>query len=162
MKTNVKRTVSEYFASISPPGMPLRNEAVFLAVGNIVGFLYSLGFIVRYFQERATLFKYDKMLGYVLREGAKIEPFVELLDDAFIIFLITAVASLTFIALRYSYFHQGSKSIYLMKRLPDPSLRHKMSIKAPVLYCLATLGAMLVCFLLYLVIFYLFTPVQCL
>ncbi|MBR2370400.1 MAG: hypothetical protein IKA82_00100 [Clostridia bacterium] len=161
MKTNAKRTVSEYFISISPPGMSLRSEAVFLAVGNIVGFLYSLGFIVRYFQERATLFKYDKALGYILKEGAKIEPFVELLEDAFVIFLITAVASLSFIIMRYAYFHQGSKSVYLMKRLPDPTLRHKMSIKAPVLYCLLTLGAMLACFLLYLAIYYLFTPTQC-
>lgn len=157
-----KRSAAEYFEAISPPGMSLRFEWSFIIVGAILSFIYSLGFLFRYANARSDLFEYRMDGGVSLKKGAQIEPFVEILEDAPVGFLIVAICALIFIFLRYSYFHQGSRSIYLMRRLPDKGLRHRMCIKAPVLYFFMTLGACACVIVLYLAIFLIFTPIQCL
>ena len=79
-----------------------------------------------------------------------------------ILLVVAVVLVLGFIVYHYLYYRQGSKSIYLMKRLPSKHELHKRAIALPMLAILGCLVAALIVMLLYFAIYMLATPKQCL
>ena len=154
--------LKERFARLSPPGMPLKQEISSLLIANALSFIYSLSFILNYLAERAKLYDYTKFGKPTLIEGAKIADFSEIVGNYPVLFVATAALMLAFIFLRYSYYRQGTKSIYLMKRLPQRSELHKSAICLPVIYAAISLAFMLLLTAIYFAIYIIFTPNQCL
>lgn len=151
----------EFLKKLVPPGMEYKPELRFYITGLICAGLYSLRFLVRYFDARYELFEhYD--YESVLIEGAKIADFRSLLGSAPAGFAFIAVCGLVYIIYHYLYFRQGSKSIYLMKRLPSKRELHKRAIALPLLAILGCAVAALIVVLIYFAVYMLATPRQCL
>lgn len=147
----------------APPGLDLRQEKNVFITGMLLSFFYSLVFILDYFSLWKRLWEdWDMGGGSVLKRGAKMEPFLSLLDNHLLGYILVALCALAAVGIHYAYFHQGSKSIYLMRRLPDRRALGRMCWTLP----LAAAGLCLVCFLVSLLLFYgvyvTYTPPECL
>lgn len=146
-----------------PPGFPFSTEQTYFTAGMLCAVLYSLRFVLDYWNARCALFREDRLTGeWVLEEGARIAPFSEILGSALTGFLILACSMLFFAVLHYqSHFH-GSRSIYLMRRLPDRWELHRRCLAGPalgILLCTAAAGVFL---LLYWTVYRVATPQECL
>lgn len=153
----MKLNLSRY----APLGMSLKTELALFCGGLSYSILFSLLFLQHYMDARSDLYDWhlDKCQ---LVPGAVMPDFVTLLDDDFHGFLIVGLGMLGFVAYHYFYHYQESKSVYLMRRLPDKMEWHRRCLTLP-------FGAILICVLtvlLLLVIFfavYMFcTPQECL
>ncbi|MGI5884338.1 MAG: hypothetical protein ACOX83_05140 [Candidatus Spyradocola sp.] len=105
------------FEDCVPAGLCARKEAGWIASGYALSALWSLGFLLRYFTARSSLFQIVNGKK-VLWEGAKIDPFPELLDSALLGFAAVAIAMVLLALWHLLYHYQGSRSIDLMRRLP--------------------------------------------
>jgi len=145
----------------APLGINLQREQRFFTTGIICSIFYSLIFLPRYQQAHSMLYhwKGDKC---VLIPGAIIEDFGVLLENALVGFLILALCMLALIVYHYAYHYQGSKSIYLMKRLPNRWEMHRRCITLPLLAALICLIAAIAFLLIYFGIYMVFTPKECL
>ena len=144
----------------SPPGMELTFERRFTRVGFWVSLLYNLCFFVDYFHARSALYIRENGKRILLTDKT-MPDFAELLGSYLWGFAILAVCMSGFVILRYAYYHQGSKSIYLMRRLPHRSERHRRAWLIPLcVVALCVLSAL--CLLLFeFAIYMLLTPDEC-
>jgi len=145
----------------APPGMELSFHRNLFEIGLVVAFLYSLKFLTRFSRLRSFLYDWDKT-GKTLREGAEMADFAYIVDGALLLFYILAFAMLMTAILNYAYHRQGSKSIYLMKRLPERNEIHKRAIPLPVI---ASLSCLIYAFILrffYFAVYMIATPNKCL
>lgn len=88
--------------------------------------------------------------------------FGDLVGSAFRVVWIVLLILVVGIALNYYSFHQGSKSIYLMKRLSDPMELHRRCVLLPALGmagCLLLRGILII---VYFAVYMLATPEGCL
>ena len=146
---------------LSPPGYELRFESRFFAWGLVLSVLFSTGFLMRFGDARNGLYNYQAGRKTLL-PGAVMPDMSELLGGALSGFLILALCMLAMTALRYAYHRQGSKSIYLMRRLPDKWELHRRCIVLPVLGAAACLLAAAAVLLLFYGIYMVATPRECL
>lgn len=144
-----------------PLGIEHRQQMRWIGIGVALSFLYSLGFLFRLSQEYHALFR---VIGRkkVLIQGASMPDFVDILGNSLIGFLIVALCMLALLAYYYFYHYQGSKSIYLMKRLPRRWELMKRCVTLPVLSAVAVLLLSAMLLLLYFGIYFLVTPEPCL
>ena len=66
------------------------------------------------------------------------------------------------VGLHYAHYYRGSKSIYLMRRLPDRTLLHRQCWTLPLLALGLTLLVLVLLPALYYLIYRYATPAQCL
>lgn len=146
----------------APPGMELEKEGQMLFTGLLLSFLFSLSFLIRYSSEYNQLYYWENgpERVRVWIEHAMMPAFEVVLGHALIGFWITAVVMLSRIAAYYSYHRRGSKSIYLMRRLPDRWERHRRCVTLPVLAALLALFCSAVMMLLYYLFYLMVTPEQ--
>ncbi len=146
-----------------PPGMNVKQEKLFFGLGMGASFLYSLTFIWRYLEAYAWLYTYyPAKKTYILREGALMEEFPVLMGNALIGFLFVIIGMIGFGIMHYVYFQQGSKSIYLMKRLPDKMELYKRMLTFPLLVFLICAVTAFLLLVFYYGIYIIATPEQCL
>ena len=88
--------------------------------------------------------------------------FFELLDKALLGYLVLSVGMVVMAVYSYSYFYQGSRSIYLMRRLPNRFELPRRCLTLPVAAILICMLAALGNGVLYYGIYRLLTPVECL
>ncbi len=148
-----------------PPNVDPDRTASAITGATALGVLASgLWFLIRYSGDCQDLYTYVGMpRKRVLIEGAKIAPFSDYavcaLEPLALFALVIAVWAVSL----YGSFSQGSRSLYLMHRLPEGrKLLTGYVVKAP-LVCLA--GAAVVCALLlgiYYLVWRLLTPEICL
>ena len=138
-----------------PPGMNIEGEKLFFGLGMVVSFLYSTVFLGRYVQELSRLYAYSEG---TLVIGIFIENFWELLGNALVGFEVMAISMLAFAILHYSYFWQGSKSIYLMKRLPDGKELYKRVFAMPLIGFVICVGAGVLLLGIYYGVYIIVTP----
>ncbi len=153
------------FAKLVPPGYDVTPELRGFAALSFIAALYSLGFFFRLYNCRQKLFSYVRIgneLRRMLDPGAEMERFPTVLEDSFDFFLIPAALALLYIVLHYAYHWQGSRSIYLMRRLPNKWLLHRLCLTLPLLGLVVTAAAVLVLTALYYGIYRLATPAGCL
>ena len=147
----------------SPPGYDSRTEWRFYIIGNIIAFTVSLLFFASYASERLKLYDYDRVLKkYVLNETKTMAEFTEVLSGYLLGFVFLAVIMLTFTVFRYSYYRQGSRSIYLMKRLPRKNEIHKRALPSPITASCSCLIYAIILRALYFVLYVILTPNKCL
>ena len=162
-KTSIIKRINSFIIRYSPPGAELRSEYLFYTIGNIVSLTVSLIFFASYVSERSKLYNYDRVLKkYILDEAATMAKFNDVIDGYLLGFVLLAVIMLSFIIFRYSYYRQGAKSIYLMKRLPNRTEIHKRALTVPILASLTCLVYAFIIRILYFAIYVIATPNKCL
>ncbi len=152
--------MNDFLKRHSPPGMELKFERRFVLTGWLLSFLYSLLFLDAYFSAWNDLFIWEKGSRVLIKE--RIMPdFAELIESYLLGFFIVSLCMIGFVIYRYAYYRQGSKSIYLMKRLPHKSERHRRAWLLPLLAALVSILIALTLLLLYFTVYMLVTPDEC-
>lgn len=155
----------KFLKHYAPPGMNLQPELCCLIFGIGTSILYSMTFLVRYFEQREAL--YARHGNATLMEGVVMNDFYVLLgldgtySNVLTGFMITAIVMITTIPLYYVYYRQGSKSIYLMKRLPNRGEIHKRALVLPIAAVLCCAAAAFLITMLYFTLYMLGTPAVC-
>lgn len=145
----------------APLGINVHSEVTYYAGGVTVATIQSMGFLFRYGEARRAL--YEVKAGKpVLIEGAVIKDFASLTENMFLLAVVVCVVTLLASIFYYMYHYQGSKMMYLMKRLPDKWEVYRRCLTLPIAG--ATLMAVwaFVLRMIYYAIYILCTPNQCL
>ena len=145
----------------APLGIDAGKQVGWWLVGVAVATLHSMLFLFRYVDRRADLY-HLKAGKRVLIEGAVITDFETLTEGVFLSFYLIGIVTLLVIIYYYFYHYQGSKMMYLMKRLPDKWELYRRCITLPVVGAVLLMVWMLVVRMLYYSIYILCTPSQCL
>lgn len=131
-------------------------------IGGLTGSM--LWFVTKYSRDYQALFTYDSVLRKkTLVAGARIAPFTDYEGCALWLLVYFAIIAAVWAVLLYGSFGRGSRSLYLMRRLPEgrkPLFAYVL--RAPVRYMVY--GAMLCAVLLgvYYIIWRFITPESCL
>lgn len=135
-----------------PPGMDGTKEQGFYMLGIIASLTYSLGYFGLYWDAYRRLFQKVGNVK-VIRPERAMEPFWDLVGKHLIGYLIVALCLFVAVWMRYAYYRQGSRSDYLMRRLPDAQMYHRTCWVRPLvrmgLCGLVALVTLLVYFLVY-------------
>lgn len=144
-----------------PPGLDHRQEVKWTVWAFSLSLLYSLRFFLALFQARDSLFL-QAGAEKILDVNAVMPDFILLLRDSLIGFPMTALGAAALLAYHYFYHFQGSKSIYLMRRLPRRLELVRRCAALPLLTAAAALLAAGLLLALYFGIYLLVTPETCL
>lgn len=148
---------------IVPPGFDYRQELRlwgWLCAGAV---LYSMGFVFSFMDAVSALYYTDPYTGVKsLQSGAVMADFYELESGRLSILLMLAVLTLLLSAVHYACFFRGSKSIYLMRRLPQRRELARRCLALPLLMALAAAAAAGILLLIYYFVYITFTPRACL
>lgn len=145
----------------APPGVNLAQEVLYWVMTMTISTLWSMNFLLRYFQYRSNL--YETRAGKtVLIEGAMMPTFEFLIEDLFEIFVLVFVFCVIVAVYHYFYHYQGSKMMYLMKRLPNKWEVHIRCMVLPAAACVIAGVYMTILKLVYYAIYILCTPSKCL
>lgn len=131
-------------------------------IGGLTGSM--LWFVTKYSRDYQALFTYDSVLRKkTLVAGARIAPFTDYEGCALWLLVYFAIIAAVWAVLLYGSFSRWSRSLYLMRRLPEgrkPLFAYVL--RAPVRYMVY--GAMLCAVLLgvYYIIWRFITPESCL
>ena len=154
MKIDFRRNV--------PPGYNYKWELGFWCGGMVCAWLYSLGFFVRLLAYLDLLYGWNNAGQRVLLIGAVMTDYSEVLDNALFGFVILAVCMVFLAVMHYLYHRQGSKSIYVMKRLPSAFEMHRRCLTLPALGASLSLLSAFFLMLIYFAIYVGATPEECL
>lgn len=111
-----------------PPGVCFERERNWGICATAVGLAYSLFY---YF---TRLFLASKKISVQKRlKPEEIPGFSELLGNALFLFGVAILCMAALIVYHYLYHYRGSRSIYLMRRLPNPMEFHRRCLFFPVL-----------------------------
>ena len=146
-----------------PTGYGYKTELKVVLIALVTGSLISLiRFNGAYSFERQALYM-RRGTELILDESRVIPDFVIILGDKLYILLI--LAALVFIlasGIHYAYHHNGSKSIYLMRRLPGRFELHRRCLLIPLISALVFILAAALLLLVYYLIYMNSTPEACL
>lgn len=110
----MKKTLERF----APPGFPYGFELSLFLWGLGLSFLYSLWFFADFFQALADFQTSIPFSGGVLYFG-DLEFFLRH-TKPWLGYVLLALVMAGCVIWNYSYHYQGSKSVYLMRRLPTP------------------------------------------
>lgn len=158
---SIKQRVMKCLDDFTPPGISAGKELGGFAGGLAVAWLISMNYFNRLANARAELFHIHERRR-VLIEGAVMENFSSVLGDSLNSFGFLCILLLGLVVWHYLYYHQETKSIYLMKRLSSRLEIHKRAWTLPLLAIAVTLIAVFLVLLLYFGIYMIATPEQCL
>ena len=123
--------------------------------------LHSMLFLLAYGNAVNAL--YDYHVGKkVLREGAMIVGFDVLTEGIFTTGIAMCIVTLLVVIYYYLYHYQGSKMMYLMRRLPDKTEVIRRCWTLPITGSVLMAAWMFVLRMIYYAIYILCTPSQCL
>lgn len=145
-----------------PPGMNCKKELQGICWGLLVAILYSFSFLWKYVEARNELYVWRYGSVKMLQEGAVMPTFESLLEGSFDGFMIFVICMAGLVTWHYFTHVQGSKSIYLMRRLPDEWELHRRCILLPAAASVIAVIMAAALVLVYYGIYLFFTPQQCL
>ncbi len=119
MKTNFRETLKGFVRRRMPPGTPITPDAAAFCLLTGGALIRSLFFLVEYYNAYTNLFRETLSGEQVLRDGAMMTAFSTLAHGVLTGFTFTAAVMLVYLCRNLLTFYQGSRSIYLMRRLPD-------------------------------------------
>lgn len=143
----------------APPGFNVKAEIHFFITGLAAAAIFSSVFFLQYKLSLDAL--YIDQVKKTLIPGIVMDDFSEILGIYLYGFFILALCMAGMIIFHYSYHHKDSKSIYLMKRLPDRSELHKRCLILPISASLLSLLTAFIIMLIYFGVYMIFTPEQC-
>ena len=154
---------NNWLKNYAPPGLDMDKEKSSWILCIIISTLWCMQFLFRYFDYRSLLFETKPGTGKkILIEGAKMPNFEFLTKDLFEVFGIVIVFCALVVVYHYYYHYQGSKMMYLMKRLPNKWEVHIRCFTLPVVASVITFVYMVVLRMLFYAIYLWCTPAQCL
>lgn len=157
----MNRDFETKLSHLAPAGLELGQELKWFTYGWVTCLLYSFGVLGRYVSSYNSLFFWDGLTNK-LSSNAIMPDFGMILGGGLQGYAILALGMLAVGGYHYFYHYQGSKSIYLMKRLPDRWELTRRCLTLPLLGVLVCLISALVLLLIYFAIYMLFTPSTCL
>ena len=153
---------SQWMTRQVPPGLDWWTELKWAVSGLGVGALWSLTAFGYQFSN-ALRRLYDWVGGKsILVESRTIDPFPELLYQAMAGLLLGILLTIPLACYHYAYHYLGSRSIYLMRRLPDGWELWRRCLTVPALLAVVFLLTIELLTFLYFLIFLLATPDACL
>lgn len=132
----------------APPGIELRQMRDYLIASTALGFLGSVWMYFSALSDVVRIIHGDYPSYYGNYDGGA-PDFVEVLGSSLIFFPLFALGTLLFVVYHYAYHFRHSKSIYLMRRLPDRWELHRRCLTLPVsmaLFLLLVGFLLLLCF----------------
>lgn len=151
------RKLSRY----APLGMNMSPQKNTLIWGGLAALCWSFYYFVKLHNAWKSLYRVRYGV-YELREGAVMQDFVEILGPAFLGFAVLALAMLAFAVYHYAYHSQGSKSIYLMRRLPNRWELHRRCLTIPLVSVILCGLLVFILLCIYYWAYILVTPEVCL
>jgi len=161
METYVK--IRNRIETYYPPGYAYRQEWIGACLLLGMGVVLSFRFFSELNDARRMLYSYDD--GWrTLAEGAVAEPFAQLTKGypAFFVPLFLYLAFMAWYHYFYYCYGMGTKSIYLMRRLPKRSPLIRSCIQGTLLCMAAAAVSAAALYLLYYLIYLLTIPAECL
>lgn len=156
------KTWIEKLERLYPPGYSYRWELALTAGLTLIAVCISMHFLVRLDEAVSGLYYYDITAVRRLRPDAVMEPFHRIVQGSWRAFLLPALSQAAVTVSHYCYYYRDTRSIYLMRRLPQKGLVSRSCLAAPLL-CLGLLAlVMAVLWLFYLGCYFLAVPAQCL
>ncbi len=152
------RDIGDWF----PPGYDWRAECTRMTVFYGLAFVHSLFFFGRLIDEYHGLFYYNRSVEHILRPEAKMMPYEEMLGSSLMGFALLMVVALFVMLVHYLYYFQGSKSIFLAKRIPGGRFLWKTCVAGPVSFILGLALTYGLLWMLYYGIYLCVTPSVCL
>lgn len=145
-----------------PPGTQIKEEFRRLGLGLVAATCIAV-LIYGVSLRSAYDFLFDRVGGErVLRPDAMMLPFDILLGQSLSFFYIVALCSLLATVFHHLSYYMGSKSIYLMRRLPQRWELMRRDFTLPLIGALISLLTAFILKLLFLAVYYIVTPPQCL
>ena len=151
----------KWLEKYAPLGIELGKEINLYIAEVVIATLQSSLFFIRYLWALGDLYMY-RGSKKVLIEGAVMQSFDSLTDNVFSFGIIVCVATLMMAFVHYAYHYQGSKMMYLMKRLPNKWDVHRRVWTLPIVGCVLMALWMLVLRMIFFAVYILCTPSQCL
>ena len=145
----------------APPGANILIHTNWYIAGTCWSFLWSAGFLLRYSDAYHRLF-YTSGGSRYLRSQAMMPEFTELLGGSLNGIYVICLLLLAAVILNYASFYRESKSIYLMKRLPNRWELHRRCILLPALGLAGSLTLRAILLMIYFAVYILITPDRCL
>lgn len=146
-----------WFTENAPPGIQIESEVRYYLGGMMFSLLYSFGFLLRFRLSYKSLFIKVWYKEYIPSD-AQLPEFSQLFGYCHYGFLVIAVSMVGVAIIHYAYHFQGSKSVYLMRRLPDRREFHRRCLRLPVLGAAAALAAAALTVIVYFAIYMLVPP----
>lgn len=143
-----------------PPGYQFDNIWVAYWIGYTASVFISFTLLKNYAEQRSQL--YVNYAGKILKPGAVMPDFVDLVGISFMGFILLAAASMAVSYIFYRYFTSDTKSIYLMKRLPSKYELASRCLTVPAAGALFSTGSGLILLILYFALYMATTPDECL
>lgn len=129
-----KKNASPWLQAHTPPGTDFRKDLIAgIVLAAVITLIFFFAFLVEYTNMRNGLFEtdYKGRLLEQLRPGAVMADIRLLLRGKLTGTILMAIYCIVRAVLYYRSFFTESKSIYLMKRLPDKNETLKRSISLP-------------------------------
>lgn len=154
--------MKERLRKLYPPGYEWREELISAAVLFGLAVLLSWRYLFRLGRMTWNLYTYDYTYEKrLLRPDALAEAFSELIHGSFWGFLLPLVFLAVMVIMHYIYYWKHTKSIYVMRRLPKRGVVFLSCIKGPVLCVALLVFAAGVLWMLYLGLYWLAVPAEC-
>ena len=141
----------------APPGMNIQQELKLFLWGYGASVVFSLRFLWRYGFAYYQLYGYENNV-YGLLSYVSMDDFVWLIEDVFDLFPILGICLVLWAVLHYAYHWQGSRSIYLMRRLPSRWELHRRCLALPAAGAVICILTVTVLFFLFYALYMLATP----
>ncbi len=125
----------------TPPGMSQRRERIWFYLLLVMALLNCLRFFREYQIELAQLYQRQELV-WISSRLIRMEDFYVLVQGKYILFGLPMLWCVSSVIFRYLYYYEGSKSIYLMRRLPDRWELHRSCLVRPLLRMALCLGVM--------------------
>ncbi len=143
-----------------PPGFPQQQERGLFILALVLAEGFSLGCLLRFWDARQSCYaRWGSRL--ILRSDAMMPPFFELVGGAMTGFVAAAVCMAALALWHWHYYYEGSRSIDLMRRLPQRGLLLRQVLTAPLVLAAVVLLAGLATLALYALIYRVFSPPLC-
>ena len=144
-----------------PLGIDARSEWQGYIAGLAVAVVYSMIYLLRYFNARENLYEWT-LKGKQLIEGAVIPDFAELMDGTLLVFVAIVLTMMGLAVYHYIYHRIDTNSFYVMRRLPSRWELHLRCLTLPAAGLLICGAATLIMILIYYWIYMGCTPDECL
>jgi len=146
-----------------PPGYSYASELKAVFSGIAIAVLISLlSFWGAYSAEIQSLYR-PVGADLILDETRIMPDFVYILSDNLLILLILSAFIFILVSLvHYAYYQSGSRSIYLMRRLPNRFELHKRALLIPLISALLAVLLAVLLLIIYYAVYMLWTPQACL
>lgn len=162
MKTTLRIKLSDFVRRRMPPGTRIAPDVTAFCLLTGGALLRSLFTLAEYYNAYTNLFRETLSGEQILRDGAMMPAFSAMTHGALTGFTLTAAVMLICFCRNILTFYQGSRSIYLMRRLPDMWELPRRTATLPLCGAAAAIAAGLLTYGLLYAVYRGVTPPACL